>query len=314
MQSTTMDAAFSDDLQNWELPTRFERGIRYHDLPRGTQCWQSVEKVGEGTSGEVWKERRYQSPLSSTWSNTCRAVKHIPKRKGNSARTSKREIKALTTFSNRSVGEYQQHFVQILGWFQDETHWYIAMEFVEHGNLQQHINRGCLPEVEAALITSQIARALLYMHAKKLVHRDLKPLNILVAHPGPRWHVKVGDFGITRDLSETRTGTHHIGTFGYMAPEVWDASQRYTFAIDVWALGAITFCMRTGSPPFPNVMDLARYPQDPTLFPTLKLSSSTQACRGFITGAMAAIPKERLTITEALAHHWLSRSLKLSQR
>ncbi|KAH7629101.1 kinase-like domain-containing protein [Sordaria sp. MPI-SDFR-AT-0083] len=151
------------------------------------------------------------------------------------------------------------------------------------------------------------------MHDKKLVHQDLKPLNILVAHPGPRWHVKVGDFGITRDLSETRTGTHHIGTFGYMAPEVWNTSQRYTFAIDVWALGAITFCMRTGLPPFPNVMDLARYPQDPALFPTLKLSSSTQACRGIITGAMAAIPKERLTTTEALAHHWLSRSLKLSQ-
>ncbi|KAL0473856.1 kinase-like protein, partial [Neurospora intermedia] len=275
--------------------------------------WQAVERLGEGTCGEVWKEQ-YCSPVSGTSPNIFRAVKHIPKRKGSSAKASKREIKALTTFSNRSVIEYQQHFIQILGWFEDETHWCIAMEFVEHGNLQQHINRECIPEPEAALITSQIAQALLYMHTKKLVHRDLKPLNILVVHSGPEWHVKVGDFGITRDLSETRTATHHIGTFSYMAPEVWDTSQRYTFDIDVWALGAIAFCMRTGSPPFPNPTTLGHYQNDPTSFPIQGLRSSSQPCRGFILDSMAAIPQERLTITEVLGHHWLCRNKKPVKR
>ncbi|ESA43160.1 hypothetical protein NCU16631 [Neurospora crassa OR74A] len=131
---------------------------------------------------------------------------------------------------------------------------------------------------------------------------------------GPTWHVKVADFGITRDLSNTVAGTHQIGTFGYMAPELWHTSERYTSAVDVWALGAIAFCMRTGSPPFPNPLTLANYPEDPTVFPTLKLRSSTQPCRGFITGAMAAIPQERLTIIEAVGHYWLSRDMNVSKR
>lgn len=98
-----MDAAFSDDLQGWELPTIFEGGIRYHDLPRGTQCWKSVEVRGRYR----WRglEGTAVPPLAGTWSNICRAVKHIPKREGNSAKALKREIKALTTFSNRSVVE-----------------------------------------------------------------------------------------------------------------------------------------------------------------------------------------------------------------
>ncbi|KHE80685.1 kinase-like protein [Neurospora crassa] len=294
-----MDATFSDDLHDWKIATRFKHGMRYHDLPRGTQCWKPVEKLGEGTCGEVWKEQCLSGTSSS--SSIFRAVK--------------REIKALTTFSDDRVVEYQQHFVQIRGWFEDESHWYIAMELAEHGNLQQHIDQGCIPEPEAASITAQIARALLHMHTRSLVHRDLKPLvvskNILVSQRGPTWHVKVADFGITRDLSDTVAGTHQIGTFGYMAPELWHTSERYTSAVDVWALGAIAFCMRTGSPPFPNPLTLANYPEDPTVFPTLKLRSSTQPCRGFITGAMAAIPQERLTIIEAVGHYWLSRDMNV---
>ncbi|EGO57469.1 hypothetical protein NEUTE1DRAFT_42121 [Neurospora tetrasperma FGSC 2508] len=261
--------------------------MRYHDLPRGTQCWKPVEKLGEGTCGEVWKEQCLSGTSSS--SSIFRAVKILPKRKGSFAKSSRREIKALTTFSDDRVVDVQSTKRSID--YQD-----------------------AFRNPEAASITAQIARALLHMHTRSLVHRDLKPLNILVSQPGPTWHVKVADFGITRDLSDTVAGTHQIGTFGYMAPELWHTSERYTSAVDVWALGAIAFCMRTGSPPFPNPVTLANYPEDPTVFPTLKLRSSTQPCRGFITGAMAAIPQERLTIVEAVGHYWLSRDMNVSKR
>ncbi len=71
--------------------------------------------------------------------------------------------------------QYEKHFVRCLGWFDDADYMYIAMEYVEHGNLQKYI-RNPPPEVEAAAIVAQVARALQYMHQKGFVHRDLKPM------------------------------------------------------------------------------------------------------------------------------------------
>ncbi|KAK3340143.1 kinase-like domain-containing protein [Neurospora tetraspora] len=281
-----MDPSSSTSLSDWKLDVRFEDGKRYHDMPEGTHCWEQVERLGEGTCGEVWKEQCLSDNFSS--SSVFRAVKHIDKRRGRWTHTSKREIKALTTFSDNNVVEVSLEATRYRRDFQGAA--------------------GEPKEPEAASITGQIAQALLYMHSKNFIHRDLKPLNILVSHPGPAWHVKVADFGLTRDLSDGITGTHQIGTNGYMAPEMWDTSQSYTSAIDVWALGAITFCMLAGSPPFLNPMTLPDYRKDPTLFPTSRLRSSTEPCRGFITGAMAANPEERLTVEEALKHYWLSKS------
>lgn len=73
------------------------------------------------------------------------------------------------------MSQYKHYFVQFLGWFDDPRNLYIAMEFVEHGNLQSFI-KAPFPEHEAAAIITQVARALQYMHQRNFVHRDVKPL------------------------------------------------------------------------------------------------------------------------------------------
>lgn len=70
--------------------------------------------------------------------------------------------------------QYKQHFVQFLGWFEDVNFFYIAMEYLEHGDLGEHIATP-LPESQAASIVAQVARALQYMHHRQFVHRDIKP-------------------------------------------------------------------------------------------------------------------------------------------
>lgn len=198
------------------------------------------------------------------------------------------------------------------------------MEFVEHGNLQQYIDQGVFPEPEAAAVTVQVARALQYMHEKHFVHRDLKPMvrshdslqdcsdnadlgskNILVSQPGPQWLVKVADFGIAKHTDGTAAATQGIGTPGYMAPELYGSSS-YTSAVDVWALGAVAFCMRTGFPPFRTHMQLYDYHRDQTHFPVHALGLSSGFCMSFVLGTMTERPERRLTIEQVLAHGWLA--------
>ncbi|CAG7926454.1 unnamed protein product [Penicillium olsonii] len=180
------------------------------------------------------------------------------------------------------------------------------MEYVQNGDLQKYIGLP-LPDFQAALIVAQVARALKYMHDRHFVHRDIKPLNILVSHPGPNWHVKVTDFGLSKDTQGSALGTLQIGTHGYMAPElVKDDPEHYTPAVDVWALGAVAFCLRTGNPPFLTPLSLRAYANDHKVFPIKPLQDSSAYCVDFVRHTMQDIPARRSTIDYVLTHPWLS--------
>lgn len=132
----------------------------------------------------------------------------------------------------------------------------------------------------------------------------------MVAHLGPEWHVKVADFGIAKNTDGTILGTQEMGTRGYVAPELFSGSS-YTAAVDVWALGAVAYCLRTGSPPlFHSIQHLLDYSRDhKTKFPIGKLGQSSGFCLNFVMSSMAETPERRLTIEEALAHDWISEQL-----
>jgi len=129
---------------------------------------------------------------------------------------------------------------------------YYVMPFVEGESLRRRLERDTRLSVDDALrITHDITDALGYAHARGIVHRDVKPENILLASTG---HAMVADFGIARaaELARedrlTATGTS-LGTPAYMAPEQALAEEIDARA-DVWALGCMLFEMLTGDPPF----------------------------------------------------------------
>jgi serine/threonine-protein kinase len=126
---------------------------------------------------------------------------------------------------------------------------YIVMELVEGPNLQEVLKRdGALPVERAVKIAEQVCDALAHAHAKGIVHRDIKPHNILLADGD---HVKVTDFGIARARSaETITKTHAIiGTVAYISPEQ-AKGEPATPASDLYALGVVLYEMLTGRVPF----------------------------------------------------------------
>jgi serine/threonine protein kinase len=132
---------------------------------------------------------------------------------------------------------------------EDAGHLYLAMRWVEGDDLRGLVERdGPLPAARAVEIVAAVGEALDAAHARGLVHRDVKPANVLVGD-----HVYLGDFGLARDAGDeesgvTRTG-QLVGTVEYVAPEQV-LGRPATAATDVYGLGCVLFFALTGRAPF----------------------------------------------------------------
>jgi hypothetical protein len=126
-------------------------------------------------------------------------------------------------------------------------HAYLALEFVEGGNLAGKIDRKPMPARDAARLVEALARAMQLAHSRNVVHRDLKPANILLTSDGTP---KITDFGLARQLDsdsgETQAGAV-MGTPSYMAPEQASGHAHEAGpATDIYALGAILYACLAG--------------------------------------------------------------------
>lgn len=141
------------------------------------------------------------------------------------------------------------HVVAVYDLVTEGDEQWLVMEYVEGSTLAELVRRdGAMSPDRAAAILGQAADALAAAHAAGIVHRDVKPSNILVAADG---QVKLSDFGIARaeaDASLTQTGLV-TGSPAYLSPEV-ASGQQATDASDVWSLGATLFHALAGHPPY----------------------------------------------------------------
>ena len=126
---------------------------------------------------------------------------------------------------------------------------FFSMGFVAGTSLAAKVAAGPLPPREAATLTMQVAEAMQYAHERNVIHRDLKPANVLLDRQG---QPRVTDFGLAKRLQAdsglTQTG-QVMGTPSYMPPEQAEGNLVGP-AADVYALGAILYCLLTGRPPF----------------------------------------------------------------
>ncbi|MEU9805677.1 serine/threonine-protein kinase [Mycobacterium sp. NPDC050853] len=127
---------------------------------------------------------------------------------------------------------------------------WIAMQYVQGSDAHSESVNGRMTLNRAIHIVGEVAKALDYLHARGLVHRDVKPANILISAGDRR--IMLGDFGVTRALDDSNTVTsagNVTATIGYAAPEVLSGAAVDGRA-DVYALGCTLFRMLTGQPPF----------------------------------------------------------------
>ena len=158
-----------------------------------------------------------------------------------------REIEIVRTLNH-------EHILPILDNGTYDDWYYMVMPYVEHGTLLERIERQLFTPEDAGVILEQVANALAYAHDKGIIHRDIKPTNVLLRND---LSVYLTDFGVAKvlddDNSLTRTGAM-IGTPRYMAPEL--AFEPATTLSDVYSLGVLLYQMLTGRVPFEGVTPL----------------------------------------------------------
>ena len=154
----------------------------------------------------------------------------------------RREARAVAQLAHPNI-------VTVIDRGEQDGRQFIVFEYIDGENLKQVVNReGALPVRDAVELTIQVARALGYAHERGIVHRDVKPQNVILNEDG---RAKVTDFGIARSVDVdgfTQTGTV-VGTSDYIAPE--QAQGREVDAhTDVYSLGVVLYELLTGEVPF----------------------------------------------------------------
>ncbi|KAK3835297.1 MAG: kinase-like domain-containing protein [Linnemannia elongata] len=263
------------DSRAWEEFRQQERMLLRQRRTR-TQAiqFQILTQVGQGGFGEVFLARK-------TDTNELCALKRMSKKRLHL----QDEVQHILTERDVLTSTKSEWHVKLLYSFQDTEYVYLAMEFVQGGDVRTMLTaRGVLREEDTRLYFAEMVMAIYALHQQGYIHRDLKPENFLL---DARGHVKLTDFGLSKgQLAESRIEAMKsklkevkdsmeptlpvllrrnnnieyknegirrafsiVGSADYMAPEIL-TSQGYDYGVDYWSLGCILFEFLCGYSPF----------------------------------------------------------------
>ncbi|RAO46594.1 Non-specific serine/threonine protein kinase [Micromonospora noduli] len=256
--------------------------------------YRLVESIASGGMGDVW--RAVDETL-----DRCVAVKMLQPRlatDGGFGERFRREARAMAALRHPGVaqvydyGEVSQSGAPVLA--------YIVMECVQGQPLSERIAEvGRLDVAETMSIAAQAARALQAAHDAGVVHRDVKPSNLIIEPDG---HVVLVDFGVavTREATSLTAANQIVGTALYMAPEQV-AKNETTPAIDIYALGAVVYHCLAGRPPHQGenavAVALRHLEEEPSPLP----EDVPAEVRRVVVTAMAKEPADRFPTAAAMA-------------
>jgi len=157
------------------------------------------------------------------------------------------KVDSIISEKNIMLSSKHPFIIKLCFAFQTNSKFYLGMEYGHGGELFNLMEKtGTLNVNDVRLYVAEIALALDFMHSKDIIYRDLKPENVLLDSNG---HIKITDFGLSKNLEESQTTSTFCGTSEYLAPEII-MQKPYSFPIDFWALGILTYEMLFGATPF----------------------------------------------------------------
>lgn len=251
-----------------------------------------LDLVGEGSFGKVYKARKKFTGETS-------AIKFIAK-KGKTERdlrSLRQEIDILRVLKHPNI-------IAMRDAFETENEFCVVMEYAQGELFEVLEDDRTLPELEVKAIARQLVSALHYLHTNRVIHRDMKPQNVLI---GANKVVKLCDFGFARSIrSQSMVMTSIKGTPLYMAPELVQ-EQPYNHTVDLWSLGVILYELFVGKPPFftNSIYTLIqKIVRDPLTWP----EDMSAEFKSFLRGLLNKRPSERLSWPALLEHPFVRKS------
>ncbi|MEG8280358.1 serine/threonine-protein kinase [Streptomyces sp. AHA2] len=249
-------------------------------------------EIGRGGMGEVW--RAYDETLARAV-----ALKLLLPQDTDATATSRFRLEAQT------AGRLNHpHVVGVLDFGEFDNRLYLVMELVDGDSLSQVLTKsGPLPAERVAVLAAQASAGLAAAHAQGIVHRDVKPANLLL---DARGNLKIGDFGIARFMDDpgaalTATG-QIVGTGMYLAPERALGKPAGT-ASDMYSLGCVLYQLLSGRPPFEADSAVALLHQHLDAVPVppreLGVAGLPPAFENYLLGLLAKQPEDRPTAQQA---------------
>ena len=206
------------------------------------------------------------------------------------------EIKLLKKLrSHKNIIKYFEHF-------ENEKHFFIVMENICGGNLLNAINKmSKFSESMAKNIFKQLIETIKYLHSIGIVHRDIKPDNILLDLDST---IKLCDFGVSKEVKEGQLLTDSCGTPAFVAPEILKDSPYNPYMTDIWSSGVVLYAMITGFFPFRGVNETELHKNILSgAFP--KLKDVSNELKDLLNKILEVNPNKRITIDNILKHPWI---------
>ena len=256
-----------------------------------------LDLIGEGSFGRVYKGRK-------KYTGHVVALKFIPK-----AGKAEKDLRNLRREIDIMSGLKHANIIELLDHYETDDEVVVVTEFAEGELFQILEDDGKLLEEQIQSIACQLLSALYYLHTHRILHRDMKPQNILLGKGGV---VKLCDFGFARAMSmNTLVLTSIKGTPLYMSPELVE-ERPYDHTADLWSLGCILYELYTGQPPFytNSIFQLVSLIiKDDIKWP----KSMSDNFRSFLKGLLTKDPKKRLTWPFLLKHPFVKNRVAVTK-
>lgn len=298
-------------------------------LPKypGLERYKLIEKMGDGAFSNVYKAVDLEGNAGEV------AIKVVRKFEMNSTQRANilKEVQIMRQLDHPNI-------IKLVDFSESKQYYFIILELAPGGELFHQIVRlTYFSEDLSRHVITQVAQALEYLHEEKgVVHRDIKPENLLFVpiphvptkNPKPKQpdeedkvdegefipgvgsggigQIKIADFGLSKIVWDTQTMTP-CGTVGYTAPEIVK-DERYSKAVDMWAMGCVLYTLLCGFPPFydESIQVLTeKVAKGQYTFLSPWWDDISKSAQDLVSHLLTVDPEKRYTIKEFLNHPWI---------